>query len=401
MGAGFDSFNVAKCSAAFAQRGWELPLREEAPRKGLTEWQTFQPPLTQYHQFPQRGTEACTYIACVCAWLSRALVVIPTELEWSRCIVLGVRAFHAARAADAVHCAGAVAPPTATHHVKRTLLKSMPDLPIEGYGYEETVLLLATPAALGDSDAPMSVGHNTDFEFGKVGLVQYFQPLFSVCEMTAVVVVRPPETYCIVIHADGRAAFRDSHRRTQLDFEDSEAFFTWLENDASVFAGMAACPAEYNCVALHRLINSCPKSGGRQGVSTDAKPWTPSIVKRTDASDSQTNSERCEHLLKENARLVKALQAATAAGFVMPGHISENTRQSKNSHHDEAEWELNCSIPSRRENRVDVKDGNFLLNGRKKLRRMLTQKVCQGTEHAAVLGESMSRLGAPKVFRSL
>lgn len=204
--------------------------------------------------------------------------------------------------------------------------------------------------------------------------------------MTAVVVVRPPETYCILIHENGRAAFRDSHRRTQLDFEDSEAFFTWLENDAYVFAGMATCPVEYNSVALHRLINSCQNSGSRKGVSKDAKPCTPSIVRRADASESQTHSERCE--------------------------INENTRQSNNAspvasrvnflpRSEEAELELKCSIPSRRENHVDVKDGNFLMRGRRKLRQMLTQKVCQSSEHAAVLGESMSRLGAPKVFRSL
>jgi len=267
--------------------------------------------------------------------------MIPAEMDWARCIVLGVRAFHTARAADAVHCAGAVAPPTATQHVKCTLAEAMPGLSLEALAYEETVLLLASPADLGDADASLNVGHNIDFDFGKIGLGQYFQHLFSTCiGVTAVVVVRPPETYCILIDRAGRAAFRDSHRRAQLDFKDPEGFFTWLGSDCSVFAAMASCPTECNAVALYRLIHSHWNTPVGEAVTTDTQSQAPSVttaapltmrVEAGEVPDPGTCSKLYEDLLNENARLVEILQAATSAGFVMPVHTGENIVQPGNS----------------------------------------------------------------------
>jgi len=262
-------------------------------------------------------------------------------VDWARCIVLGVRAFHAAKAADAVHCAGAVAPPTAIQHVKCTLIETTPDLSFGGLKYEETVLLLASPADLGDVDASLNVGHNMDFGFGKVGLGQYFQRLFSTCiGVTAVVVVRPPETYCILIDGAGRAAFRDSHRRAQMDFKDPEGFFAWLGSNCSVFAAVPSCPTECNTIALYRLIDSDYNTPVEEAVTTDTRSQAPSVtttaassvrVEVGEAPDSGTCSKLYEDLLNENARLVEILQAATAAGFVMPACISKNIMQPANS----------------------------------------------------------------------
>jgi len=182
----------------------------------------------------------------------------------------------------------------------------------------------------------LKVGHDPDFEFGKSGLTQYFSRFFhACCGVVAVVVVRPPETYCILIDGARRAAFRDSHRRAQLDFEDAEAFFAWIESSGSVFAPMTSCPAEYNVVALYRLIDSDRHTAAEQVVTTDATiaTATPSNlpVEAKEALHFNARSKLHEDLLKENVRLVEALKAATAAGFVMPASISTSTTQKVNS----------------------------------------------------------------------
>lgn len=53
---------------------------------------------------------------------------------------------------------------------------------------------------------------------------------------------------------------------------------------------------------------------------------TPSTLsaETTHVSDADSNSERYEDLLRENARLVKALEEATAAGFMVPDSLGES-----------------------------------------------------------------------------
>merc|ERR1712107_831867 len=93
------------------------------------------------------------------------------------------------------------------------------------------------------------------------------------------------------------------------------------------------------------------------GVTTKENSQTLSMVSTVaSASDPQTYSERCEDLEKQNALLVRKLQAAAAAGFVVPSDITtqqENTstmtpldlpRQSSK----EDQWAIINSVPCKK-----------------------------------------------------
>eukprot|EP00730_Choanoeca_flexa_P019639 TRINITY_DN9602_c0_g1_i3.p2 TRINITY_DN9602_c0_g1~~TRINITY_DN9602_c0_g1_i3.p2 ORF type:complete len:152 (+),score=21.64 TRINITY_DN9602_c0_g1_i3:995-1450(+) len=66
----------------------------------------------------------------------------------------------------------------------------------------------------------------------------------------ALVITRPPETYCLIRAHTGQIMFRDSHRRKQTDFADKRAFAAWLEKDQTFTAPMDGCPLVMNQLAI-------------------------------------------------------------------------------------------------------------------------------------------------------
>lgn len=257
--AGFLTLGDAKLSLLVQKRGSRLASAPPVQIPGAQDWKTSIRPYTQFDEFPEKGTTACTYIAGLCALWACAGNQLPRGKDWAQCITLGIRAYHTARQENPEFCSGTTDLQTALPFIMRVA----PFAPgIQAPSLKETLLLLADPRQLSRADAEQAccVGLSAEFLPGREGLCSYFRNVFAVGARSAVVVVKPPETWCIVSDTDGRIALRDSHRRTQFDFEHLESFQSWLLKDhapSNMFFGASVkCGLESNLVELYHVTSA-------------------------------------------------------------------------------------------------------------------------------------------------
>lgn len=90
---------------------------------------------------------------------------------------------------------------------------------------KEHVVALHKPEDTTLKDFLPLLGENAYKRTGKDGLLECITRVFKRSEKAdtlevAIVITRPPETYCVVQAEFGNVYFRDSHRRKQRDFQD-------------------------------------------------------------------------------------------------------------------------------------------------------------------------------------
>eukprot|EP01147_Barroeca_monosierra_P003633 gene3633-6212_t len=250
---------------------------------GVRIWQTTIHPLSQFDQVPQRGNSACTFIAGVAAVRFVLREQIPDSEIWADSIIRGVNAFHTATDDHAI--------PVGNADIIEALPFIFPTLGVtQSHGMVDvatTIVTLLKPDDITDTNFRAIMGSAGYFHFGKQGLIRCLMdvleghsqpqseeasksktirehpdeeqsiPVQSEC---ALVVIRPPETYCVLKTAENRVYWRDSHRRKQTDFDSTasllfgtcsfskriDAFRHWLESDGIFTVPLKGLPLTMN-----------------------------------------------------------------------------------------------------------------------------------------------------------
>eukprot|EP00036_Acanthoecidae_sp_10tr_P008312 CAMPEP_0182918902 /NCGR_PEP_ID=MMETSP0105_2-20130417/2361_1 /TAXON_ID=81532 ORGANISM="Acanthoeca-like sp., Strain 10tr" /NCGR_SAMPLE_ID=MMETSP0105_2 /ASSEMBLY_ACC=CAM_ASM_000205 /LENGTH=637 /DNA_ID=CAMNT_0025056025 /DNA_START=159 /DNA_END=2071 /DNA_ORIENTATION=- len=295
--AGFASLAEVQSAVAFSKLFPHASLKESAwdvGVKGMTSWTATCAPLTQYDAVPRRGESACTFIAAVLALKTIYYNVVPNPQQWANSIRTGIAAFH--------KCTDHTLKQGESQH--KNVLEVLPYVVAAMWGQkkankafnteiantfeEKTVGLRMPPHIVSKEEYLVFVGPNAHHEIGVKGLCSAIGAIFaantptpdkavdvlasgtdgSVDYSLAIVVTRPPETYCIVRGNKGeKVYFRDSHRKRQYDFDDVKQLQQWIELEKSYFVPSPNSPGYHNMVGLYTVCNSI-----KNGIAMATRP---------------------------------------------------------------------------------------------------------------------------------
>lgn len=226
---GRHSLDEVRVQVAFERMypgAFAAPKAEQLP--GVTLWLTIQHPYTQFDKVPLRGTSACTFIAAVAALRCVIRGEVPVAGCWADSIVRGVKAYHSCAAENPQDCDHKGLSEVLEYVLPTLGLPPAKAIELNKH-FRETIVALCELPGLEGNSIPTLLGESAYPEIGLNALVDCFHAIFNEPapaetmyqdEAVAVVVIRPPETYCVVKAPDGRLHFRDSHRRKQYDFSD-------------------------------------------------------------------------------------------------------------------------------------------------------------------------------------
>jgi hypothetical protein len=129
--------------------------------------------------------------------------------------------------------------------------------------FTEMVVGLLQPKHLGLAEYVTFLGPGAHPNLGNEGLREALSLLFShdgegkktaEDHSVAVVVTRPPETYCICRGPDSDTIYmRDSHRRRQFDFDGVASLLEWVRLEKSYFVPQPESPEEFNLIGLYSV----------------------------------------------------------------------------------------------------------------------------------------------------
>lgn len=292
----------AEARTALAEQKLEIKRSEETgvtctegPSAGIKPWSTQKRPLTQYDKVPMDGKAACSFVAVAAAMQFAAHGALPVPDSWAASIRYGVRAFHkACSQSEDFRCT--TNPLDAVPFVSRQLAAhAMPIITWE----ETAVLLHEHYENVSQGDVRACSGHSAELPVGKDGLIAYVRTLFNSGRYEGVVVVRPPESYSLFLAPSGKAFFRDSHRRAQIDFTCFASLIDWLTQDTSYFQPFAKLPAQTNVVGFFRAVASreASASGAQSEVestcSSNSDDGAGVQALSADTADGPSRSESC------------------------------------------------------------------------------------------------------------
>eukprot|EP00038_Savillea_parva_P010218 m.188692 g.188692 ORF g.188692 m.188692 type:complete len:437 (+) comp17517_c0_seq1:194-1504(+) len=258
--------------------------------KGMTSWITTMSPVTQYDAIPRRGESACTFIAAVCALRMVWHNVVPNPQGWCEMVKAGVKAFHICKDSALKSVDGSdhkdvteVLPYVLDVMSLDTLSKNQDAIKAVASSFKETTIGLCAPDHLSADEYHAFLGPHGFPEVGKEGLCTALESTFQHVPPDAgiaVVVTRPPETYCIGRSQDGPTLyFRDSHRKRQFDFVDSDALVSWIRLEKSYFTPSPEAPPLHNMVGLYTITASVQNEMliATQGASASTSQISPTI----------------------------------------------------------------------------------------------------------------------------
>ena len=130
--------------------------------------------------------------------------------------------------------------------------------------FTEMVVGLLQPKHLGRAEYITFLGPDAHPNLGNEGLREALSLLFAsssggekrggMDHSVAVVVTRPPETYCICRGPDSDTIYmRDSHRRRQFDFDGVASLLEWVRLEKSYFVPQPESPEEFNLIGLYSV----------------------------------------------------------------------------------------------------------------------------------------------------
>jgi hypothetical protein len=203
-------------------------------------------PQTQFDRTPERGPNACTFIACVAVLRCVLRNELPEPGIWADTIMRGVRASLAAGG----DCHSDL--PETLPHVLPLLGLPLSALQTVRQAFRESLASLC--------EIPGNEGANQLDVFGSIALprVGRAAPVEEDLKPLGVIITRPPESYALMRGRGPRIFFRDSHRLTQYDFENLEAFEAWAHLETAYFTAMPGLPHVMNEVSLF-AVGSVPE----------------------------------------------------------------------------------------------------------------------------------------------